>query len=476
MIRRTAPPDADVKDVVNDSRKVTPGALFCACPGERENGAEYIKQAVSNGCAAVVCEKTPAIPCGYITVDNARRAYSKLCAAINGSPQNKLKLAAVTGTNGKTTTTSMIFHILSRIHGDKSAALIGGVKNVVGGISTKAIQTTPDPRELYKMLADAVNSGAGYGVIEASSHALDYEKLAPCTFEVGVMTNLTEDHLDYHGCMENYFRTKCRLVGMCRRFVSNNDDVFTKRVNCPHFSLYDGDYTAKIISLDKNGSVFEYRGEKNAVCRIPVTGRFNVYNALAALCAVELMGEDAGDAAEALSDFEGAPGRFERYKLKNGAEAVIDYAHTPDALENALSAARSICGGRLICVFGCGGDRDRGKRRMMGAVSSANADLTVITSDNSRSERAEDIIKEILHGVDKSSKYTVIQSRRDAILYALGAAGENDVVLLAGKGHEDTETDRYGTRPFSEAEIIKEFNDGGSAYGNNDVKGSGGAL
>ena len=466
----TADADADVKDVVNNSQKADKNTLFCAYKGERDDGENHIKEALSDGCKFVLCEHKPDIDCGYIIVSDAREAYAKACANINGNPQRKLILSAVTGTNGKTTTTTMLYHILSAVHG--KAALIGGVKNVVCGKEYKATQTTPDPSLLYKLLEQAVSGGAEYAVIEASSHALDYKKLTPCKFKAGAFTNLTEDHLDHHVTMDAYFESKLKLVPLCEKFVSNGDDVYGKKIDCPHFSLYDGDFTANIKRLDENGAEFTYNGIKSAECRINVPGKFNVYNALTALCTAELLGEDISDASEALKMFKGVRGRFEAYKSKYGADIIIDYAHTPDALKNALISCRAICKGRLICVFGCGGDRDRGKRKIMGAVSSEYADLTVITADNSRSENTADIISDILKGVDKTKGYTVIIIRREAIIHALDTAKQGDTVLLAGKGHEDYEIDKDGAHPFSEAEIINEFNCGGYVNGDNDGKRS----
>lgn len=468
VLETNAEPDADVKDVVNNSDKTTPGALFCAYRGEHKNGEEYIKDALDRK-GIIVSEHKPECGCKYITVPDAKAAYAELCANLYDAPQKKLRLFAVTGTNGKTTTTSMLYHVITKIKGEKSAVLIGGVGNIVSGVSHRSTQTTPDPHELYRYLSEGVRSGADYGVLEASSHALDYKKLVPCRFDAGAMTNLTEDHLDYHKTLDNYFNSKKQLIPLCDKFVSNGDDVYTKRIDCPHFSLYDGDFTAKITRLDKNGAEFVYHGMKSAVCKIGVCGKFNVYNALTALCLAELAGFDAKDASSALSSFDAVAGRFEMHRSKNGADIIIDYAHTPDALENALIACRQICRGRLICVFGCGGDRDRNKRRLMGAVSSRLADFTVITADNSRSEDTADIIRDILKGVDKNAVYTTEENRKNAIIKALLTAKEGDTVLLAGKGHEDYEIDKNGAHPFSEARIINDFNCGGDRNGNNDI-------
>ena len=475
VVSFSADKNACVKDVVNRSDIADENSVFCAYKGEHDNGEDHIEEALLRGCKTIVCESGRKGD-GYITVKDAKEAYAQMCAHINGDPQNKLRLAAVTGTNGKTTVTSMLHHILATIHGKGSASLIGGVRNVICGNILTASQTTPDPRELYGLLSDTVKTGGVYAVLEASSHALDYKKLAPCRFEAGLMTNLTEDHLDHHKSMDAYFESKKKLIPLCGNFISNADDYYASQLECPHFSLYEGEFTAKIKTLDKTGAVFEYSGIRKTECRINVCGKFNVYNALAAVSTAEIMGEDAAEAAGALSDFYGVPGRFEMRKSRLGADVIIDYAHTPDALENALLTARGLTKNRLICLFGCGGDRDRGKRRIMGAVSSRLADLTVVTSDNSRSEEPEDIIKDILSGVDKHKKYKVITNRKEAILYALSYANEGDVLLLAGKGHENYEKDKNGTHPFSEAEIINEFNSGGKLNGYNDSKGSGRSL
>lgn len=473
--RMNADADACVKDVVNNSDKADENTVFCAYKGEADNGEDHIKEAKERGCKIVVCESSFDGD-GFITVDNAKKAYAYMCAHVNGDPQKKLRLAAVTGTNGKTTVTSMLYHILSKIHGKNAVSLIGGVKNVICGKEIKATQTTPDPSELYRLLSDSVSGSAEFAVMEASSHALDYEKLSPCLFEAGAMTNLTEDHLDHHGNMDSYFASKQKLIPLCKNFISNGDDFYTSQLYCPHFSLYDAEFTAKIKMLDKNGCVFDYYGSKKAECKIKVCGKFNVYNALTALSMADIMGEDAGCAAEALCDFSGASGRFEIHKCVSGADVIIDYAHTPDALENVLMTARGLCRNRLICVFGCGGDRDRGKRRIMGAVSSRLSDLTVLTADNSRSEETSDIINDILSGVDKHKRYTVIPDRKEAIIYALSYAKEGDMVILAGKGHEDYEIDKNGKHPFSEINIINDYNSGGYKNGSYGGKRSGNTL
>ncbi len=451
--------NADVKDVVNHSDKAVKGTVFAALCGEREDGYGYIKNALERGCDIILCDRMPYLRCGYIAVEDAHEAYARMCAALRGDPQNRLRTYAVTGTNGKTTVTHMMCAVFGKAYGENKTALIGGVHNVVCGSVYVSDMTTPDPHELYGLLADAVCAGGEYAFLEASSHALDYGKLAPCRFEVGVFTNLTEDHLDHHVTMESYFESKKKLMPLCKTFIANNDDEYTKTLDCLKFSLHDGDFTATDTKLYNDGSEFTYNGIGKAKIRLGAPGLFNVYNALCAISAAELSGISPEISAAALAGFKGAEGRFERIACKNGAEVIIDYAHTPDALRSALKAARLFCrGGSLWCVFGCGGDRDRNKRPVMGRIASEYADYSVITSDNSRSEDPLAIIDCIMQGFDKEKRYAVILDRREAILFALHNSGEGDAVLLAGKGHEKYEIDSLGKHPFSEKEIIKEYN------------------
>ena len=454
-----ADPDSEVKDVVNHSDKAEKGTVFAALQGEREDGYGYIKNALDRGCGLILCDRTPYLPCGYIIADDAHEAYARMCAALRGDPQKKLKTFAVTGTNGKTTVTYMLRHIFGKACGDEKTALIGGVTDYICGCVTRSDMTTPDPHELYGLLADAVCAGAEYAFLEASSHSLDYGKLAPCRFEVGIFTNLTEDHLDHHVTMGAYFRSKKKLIPLCKTFIANNDNEYTKTLRCLKFSLYGGDFTASDVKLNADGSEFVYTGRKTARIKLTVPGEFNVYNALAAISAAELAGISPEISSAALASFKGAEGRFERVECVNKAAVIIDYAHTPDALMSVLKTARRLCpGGRLFCVFGCGGDRDRNKRPVMGRIASEYADICVITTDNSRSEDPSGIIGDILSGFECEKRYKVIQDRREAILYALQNAREGDAVLLCGKGHEKYEIRSDGKHPFSEKDIIKEFN------------------
>ena len=458
-----ADPDAEVKDVVNHSDKAEKGTVFAALRGEREDGYGYIKNALERGCDIILCDRMPYLPCGCIVTENAHKVYAQMCAAYYGDPQKKLKTFAVTGTNGKTTTTHILHHVFGKIYGKEKTALIGGVNNVICGIKTDAEMTTPDPHDLYRLLSDAAEGGAEYAFLEASSHSLDYEKLAPFGFKVGIFTNLTEDHLDHHVTMDSYFGSKKKLIPLCEKFLANNDDDYTKTLDCLKFSLYDGDFTAKDVKLCGDGSEFLYSGISSAAMKISLPGLFNVYNALCAAAAAELSGVSPGDFASAISDFRGAEGRFERVKRRRGASVIIDYAHTPDALLSALKAARYLCKkGKLWCVFGCGGDRDAKKRPVMGKIASENADVTVITSDNCRSEDPDAIIKDIMQGFDKEKRYIIIKDRREAIICALRNTGEGDAVLLAGKGHEKYEIRSDGKHPFSERDIIKEFDSKGT--------------
>ncbi|MBQ3870876.1 MAG: UDP-N-acetylmuramoyl-L-alanyl-D-glutamate--2,6-diaminopimelate ligase [Clostridia bacterium] len=451
-----ADPDAEVKDVVNHSDKAEKGTVFAALCGEREDGYGYIKKALERGCELILCDRMPYLPCGYIVAANAHKAYAHMCAALRCDPQSRLKMFAVTGTNGKTTVTHMLRHIFGKAYGDEKTALIGGVNDYICGSVRESDMTTPDPHELYRLLADAVCAGGEYAFLEASSHALDYEKLDPCRFEVGIFTNLTEDHLDHHGTMESYFESKQKLIPLCKTVLANNDNEYTKTLRCLKFSLYEGDFVASDVIPERDGSRFIYNKNTEIILKTP--GLFNVYNALCAVAAAELSGVAPEASASALLDFKGAEGRYERIACINGADVIIDYAHTPDALLSALCTAKRTCEGSLWCVFGCGGDRDPEKRPVMGRIASEYADCTVVTSDNSRSEDPLKIIESIMQGFDKEKRYAVIPDRREAILYALENTGKGDVVLLAGKGHEKYEIDSNGKRPFSEKDIIKEFN------------------
>lgn len=474
--------DTDITAVVSDSRRVIAGCLYVCIKGERYDGHSYIGSAVSRGAVAVVCDRLADIghaSCGavLISVENTREALARLCSAIYGNPQNGMKLIGVTGTNGKTTVSRMIYEIL--IRSGRRAGVIGTLGAVCCGAQLDICSdnelsnmTTPEPEELYRILQAMRDSGAELVVMEVSSHALVQSRVAPILFDIGVFTNLTPEHLDLHGDMESYFEAKRLLISQSRRAVINCDDPYGRRlytefsdisVGC---SLRGADRAvcAEQIQLSESGISYKLchpRMRARISCSIP--GEFTVMNSLEAVVVSHELCVGTSDIKAALSSLSGVDGRLERVIPDRdvGFSVFIDYAHTPDALENLLRTARGFSRRRqrIVLLFGCGGDRDRSKRARMGRIASAMADLVIITSDNSRSEESADIIGEILKGIDKETYFTVIEDRAEAIEYAIKNAREGDIILLAGKGHEKYEINKAGKVYFCERELVLEYID-----------------
>ena len=455
---------ADVSGVTDDSRRICGGEVFVAIDGLRANGADYAKAAMSAGAVLVVCERELAdVP--TLTVPNARVAYARLAAAFHGHPEKELTLVGVTGTNGKTTTAAMLAHILHAA--GRHVGLIGTVGNTVDGeplfVAGKELSnmTTPDPAELFSLLAMMRDRGAETVVMEVTSHALALYKVEPLFFKRAVFTNLTPDHLDLHGDMERYFGEKCKLFTRCEQAIISLSTPYGKRLFAlhPHALALD-EHNLKNVDSTGDGVRFTLLQATSPITvTIPVPGRFTVENgALSALTALSL-GVSPGTVQNALGTFAGVPGRMERV-AENPLDirVFIDYAHTPDALEQLLHAARSFRkpGERIILLFGCGGDRDRSKRSIMGRIGSRLSDLLILTSDNSRSEQPSAILSDILKGVDKERPYKVIEDRAEAIAFAVSAARPHDIVLLAGKGHEEYEIRGDRRLPFSERKLVKE--------------------
>lgn len=475
----------DIKDIFCDSRKVVVGGLYIAIEGVHTDSHAYVEEACEHGaCAAVISRdalvdgRVRAGNCyiPLITVENTREAYARLCAAWYSNPQKRLKFIGVTGTNGKTTVCSMIYHVMS------SAGIHCGQIGTVGNISVgKAIDTrnenlcvnmtTPDPPELYRMLWQMAEDGVQYVVMEVTSHALALSKVVPIDFDVAVFTNLSEDHLDLHLNMERYFYEKLKLFTMCKRAVVNIDDKYGRRI-AEGFSgeictLSAEGRTAQLQAVDvrycmKSGTEFKLSSRKMRLrIKTVLPGSVNVINTLCAVAALDFCGVCPRDIKDGLASFGGVAGRFERLKLDPRVDfsVYIDYAHTPDALENLLRTAKQIAkrGQRIVLVFGCGGDREKQKRAIMGRVACEMADVVVITSDNPRSEAPMDIINDIIFGISDGAIYTVIEDRRAAIEYAIKNARRGDIILLAGKGHEEYLIDSHGRHPFSEREICREL-------------------
>ena len=450
----------EITGISYDSRSVEPGHLFVAIRGTREDGEDHIRQALERGAACVMCRRPVAgVPC--ITVPDGRRALADVSARWFGYPAGRLQVVGVTGTNGKTTSAYMLRYLLERM--GRSTGLIGTVENVVGGRVLPARRTTPESRDLQELLSQMAEAGCTHAVMEVSSHALALERVRGIPYAAALFTNLTRDHLDFHGTMEAYGAAKARLFHQCAAAALNADDPAWRQMaagsDCPRL-LYglgeDAGLRAENVRLSRRGVAFQAvaAGERLDVS-VPVPGRFTVYNALGVLAVCRLLGLPAAACAAALGQFPGVPGRMETVPTPGRDYTVlIDYAHTPDALENVLRAARGFAEGRVIALFGCGGDRDRTKRPQMGAIAQRLAHWTVVTSDNPRTEDPAAIIREITAGMTGENPYTVIEDRAEAIAWALSRAKRGDVVLLCGKGHETYQEIGGVRRPMDEREIV----------------------
>lgn len=465
--------DREITEIVTDSRRATAGSLFVCIRGLRTDGHAHVGEALARGASAVLTLRGEGVglpsEIPHLTCDDTRGAGSRLFDVYYGCPSKKLKFIGVTGTNGKTSVTHMLRSVLEA--DTRRCGLIGTVGCESMGTflessngDPNANMTTPDPAELYRMLARMVEDGVEFVLMEVTSHALALQKTAPIFFDTGIFTNLTPEHLDFHGTMEEYARAKARLLAASRISVINADSIYAKEmasaakgrtVTCSAFGR--ATYRAERIVLNGPLGVDYELVSSNARMRIkcPIPGHFTVMNTLqAAACALEL-GIGASAVKTGLSSLMGVKGRMERVRTGSNVDPAvfIDYAHTPDALEKLLRTARDFGDRtrRVTVVFGCGGDRDRSKRPLMGAVAERYADRVILTSDNSRSEEPENIIEEIIMGME--SRPTVIVDRADAIRYAICSASPGEVILLAGKGHEEYELSRNGRRSFSEREV-----------------------
>ena len=457
----TANMDTEITDVVYDSRKVTPGCLFVAVTGFVSDGNRYISKALESGAVAVVTAVQPQEEIPYVLVESDRLALAQIGANLYGRPADAMKIIGITGTNGKTSATLLLKHILEKTLGAK-VGLIGTMATIIGDQAIPAERTTPESLDLQATFAGMRSAGCEYVIMEVSSHAIALERVGGVAFEVCAFTNLTEDHLDFHKTMENYCDTKAELFLRCQKAVMNQDDSWFTRisanVSCPMLTTAvsgKGDLTARDLNLRSDGVEFTavYQNQQTPV-QLPIPGKFTVYNALTVLGIALQLGVDLNAAAKALASAQGVKGRVEVVPTPGKPYTVlIDYAHTPDGLENVLSSVRGYCKGRLIAVFGCGGDRDPIKRPIMGKIGADLADIAIITSDNPRTEAPMAIIEDIVKGIDKDN-YTVIENRPAAIAYAMDIGEEDDIIVLAGKGHE-TYQEICGVKyPMDEREIV----------------------
>lgn len=435
----------EMTGICYDSRHVAAGQMFVAVVGFAADGHRFIEQAVRAGATVVLCQRKPEIDVEYILVASTRSALAQVSANWFDHPAEKLKMVGVTGTNGKTSVTTILKSVLEQSIGAK-VGLIGTVANQIGQTVLPTEHTTPESFELQALLARMVHEGCTHAIMEVSSHALALDRVGGITFDVGVFTNLTEDHLDFHKTMQAYAEAKSILFTRCRTAVMNADDpyypVMAKAAVCPVVTTGTKptcDLYAHNVKLLADGVAMEVTGKSATTAfRIGIPGTFTVYNVLSVLGAAMALGVPSKKLPSALSAARGVPGRMEVVPTPGKDFTVlIDYAHTPDALENVLKSVRGFCRGRLLCVFGCGGDRDPLKRPIMGRIGAELADLAIITSDNPRTEDPAEIICQICQGADKTGRhYQVVENRREAIRWAMVHAKKDDIIVLAGKGHE----------------------------------------
>lgn len=445
--------------------RVTKDSLFVAIRGEKTDGNALIGEAVRRGASAIVCEAGTDIffdtsaNISIVYVPDTRRALALICSNFYGNPSKNLCIVAITGTNGKTTTAYMLWHILSKTSG--KTGLIGTVENINTG-KVFSEQTTPHTEDLHKMFFEMKKNGCMYAVMEASSQGLRQKRTEGLNFCLGIFTNFSSEHMDYHKTENEYFNSKFIINGQSDVMLVNADDSKAEAfVGAKYFSVKEKtDFFASDIVLAGKNIIFTFNvGLQKFNVHIPGIGLFNVYNALCALAAAVLIGVDAKDAVLSLSSYRGIEGRQEFIDVPYPFDVVMDFAHTPESLEQILKALRPITEGKLICVFGCGGDRDKKKRPEMGKIAAEKSDFAIITSDNPRTEDPQSIINDIIAGIDESlyEKYTVVVDRKEAIAHAFEVAKPGDLILIAGKGHEKYQIVGTEKFPFDEKEIIKKM-------------------
>jgi UDP-N-acetylmuramoyl-L-alanyl-D-glutamate--2,6-diaminopimelate ligase len=456
-------PDVEVAGLALDNRQVQPGTVFFCVRGFTRDGHDFAADAVRRGAVALVVDHQLSLGAPEVVVDDVRAAMAPAAARFHGDPTATLRTVGVTGTNGKTTSAYLVRALLEAA--GEPTGLLGTVKCVIGGIEREVARTTPEAIDLQAAFAAMRDAGDTHCVMEVSSHALALHRADAIHWAVAIFTNLTQDHLDFHPTMDDYFDAKRRLFEAAPAVtVVNIDDPYGARLAR---ELGDGaplvtigidapaaDLRATAISSDFSGSAFTAGGLE---LRSPLPGRFNIYNVLGAVAAARALGVSDETIVTALPGVDPVPGRFEPVDEGQAFALVVDYAHTPDSLENVLAAARPLTRSRLVCVFGCGGDRDRGKRPLMGEIAARLADHTIVTSDNPRSEDPDAIVAEIMAGVEDGAETEAIVDRRAAIEHAVGLAAPGDVVVIAGKGHEQGQEFEGGRKqPFDDVAVARE--------------------
>jgi len=467
--------DRDITGITCDSRCVRPGNLFVAVRGARTDGHQYVEAAIDRGAAAVVMEDDGVFDLHVtrIRVADARHVMALASAQFYHHPSQHLQVVGITGTNGKTTTAFMVKAILEAA--GVSTGLLGTVQYVIGKRVIPAMRTTPESVEIQMMMSQMLQAGCGAVSMEVSSHALDQHRVDGVDFDVAVFTNLTQDHLDYHGTMENYFDAKARLfttLGMIEkkgRAVINVDDPYGRRLLAllgrtdrvlSYGMATDAVVRAKDVRISADGSYFVVCTPLGEMAlSFPMIGRHNISNALAAIATGVALGMDLAVIERSLTHLPSVPGRLERVNVGEGFHVFVDYAHTEDALRNVLTTVSDLTKGRLIVVFGCGGNRDKGKRQPMGEAACEWADFSILTSDNPRREEPQAILAEIAEGFGANGqrRYQIVEDRREAIERALDIAREGDTVLIAGKGHETYQEFADTVVPFNDREVVERY-------------------
>lgn len=460
--------DLEIKDITIDSRKAEEGVLFVAMVGMTVDAHKFIPSAAEKGCPAVITEHECDLPHGITAyrVENARAALAVMAYNFYNNPSSKFNLIGVTGTNGKTSTTYFIESVLNSVN--HKTGIIGTVEIRLGGKKQDfhfATSTTPDTLDLNKLFDTMARENADDVIMEVSSHALELKKVDGISFDIGIFTNLTQDHLDFHKTMENYCKAKAKLFGMCKYGVVNIDDNWADKIienaACKIITVgidKPADLRAENIKYLMDRVQFSVNIDGNPVdFELMVPGRFSVYNALSAIGAAYAMGIPVSSIQKGIQSIKGVPGRIQSVPNDKGFNVIVDYAHTPDGLENILNSVREFTKGRVITVFGCGGDRDRTKRPIMGEIAGRLSDYCVVTSDNPRTEEPEAILKDIEVGIKPvTDKYEMQVDRRKGIFAAIGMAEKGDTVVIAGKGHEDYEIFKDKTIHFDDTEVAGE--------------------
>ena len=454
-----------ITHVTSDSRKVQSGGLFVAVAGFAADGNRFIPMAMEKGAAVVVTARKPELDIPYVLVENDRYALAVIGTNYYGRPAESMTMIGVTGTNGKTSTTWLLKQVLQKVK-DAKVGLIGTMENHIGDEILETDRTTPESIELQALFARMRDAGCGYAVMEVSSHALELDRVAGIHFDVAAFTNLTEDHLDFHKTMEAYCDAKAILFSRCDKAVVNADDPWTscllKNSTAPVLTTSVqgmGDLRAEQVEMRADGVTFTaVCGDQSAKISVPIPGKFTVYNVLGVLGIALQLGISLEESAAVLKTAAGVKGRVEVVPTPGKPYTVlVDYAHTPDGLENVLSSVRDFCKGRLIAVFGCGGDRDPIKRPIMGEIGVRIADLAIITSDNPRTEDPGAIISDIVKGLGDAKNYKIVENRPKAIQYAMDIAEKDDIIVLAGKGHETYQEIMGVKHHLDEREVVAEY-------------------